>query len=533
MHTFNRSNRKVIIETLCLIAVIAIAIAIRSYIMFGTSLIPGMNGGYYLVQTRSIIEKGHLGEHDMPLLFLLQAGFALVIKFLSNMNLESSIFLSVKIFDSVIPALSAIPAYLVTKYLNKDKNYILPIIASAAVVTISYGPLRMLGDFQKNALGMMWFLFMAYFLIKALSVNSKRDLILSLIFLVLCGLTHIGAFGVALVFIVLAALTSMVFISRISKRSLTAFSLTVIGILALLALLKISSDSIRISRLISYIEAPLSLFQFSNAKGMFRAESIQNTIMFGLISVIMILMLAWQRRSFKKWEYVVIIPSVVMTLFLISPFVSQDFSTRSQIMAFAPGMIALAFFFRHSNNLFKWAVATLVVIALIAGLPSILVTASTPSISAASYYELTTLQSSITEPSETLVIARHGLEWWVAWALHTNVAQANAVTSNDWNDYKNVLYIQEISEGNGLGNQPLQLQQPPFGNIVSFAPDQNKAPQPPNQMPQNNQPQNGTLPQGPFSNTVIASSDEITLFKGNYFILYKLPTAITLPGGNK
>jgi hypothetical protein len=525
MNAFNKLNKKVIIETLCLLAIIAVTIAIRSKIMFGTSLIPGMNGAYYLVQARSIIEKLHLGEHDMPLIFLLQAVFALLIKLFSNMNLQSSIFIAVKVFDSVIPAFSAVPAFLIVRYLNKDKNYILPIIASAAIVTLSYGPLRMLGDFQKNALGMLWFLFMAYFLIKALSMHSRRDFILSLIFLVLCGLTHIGAFGVALVFMVLSAFTSILFVSKLSKHTLIVFGVTAIGIAGLLTLLMISADPIKIQRLISYLKAPFSLFQFPNVRGMFRVEGSQNTIIFGLISAIMVFLLIWKRRSFEKWEYVIVIPFIIMTLFLVCPFVSQDFSTRFQIMAFAPGMIALAFFFRHSNDLINGAIASLLVAALIVGLPSVMATASASSISEASYYELTALQSSITDPAETLVIARHGLEWWVAWSLHTNVAQASAVTANDWNNYKNVLYIQELSTGKGFAAQAPQLQGPPNENLPSPL-DQNRF-QPKGEMPQNGQPLN------PFSNIVITSSDEITLFKGNYFMLYKLTTAISLPVGDK
>jgi len=70
---------------------------IRAKVMFGTSLVPGMNGAYYLVQVRSIIEKGVLGEPDMPLVFYLQAGFALLIKLFSRLSLENSIFLAIKL----------------------------------------------------------------------------------------------------------------------------------------------------------------------------------------------------------------------------------------------------------------------------------------------------------------------------------------------------------------------------------------------------------------------------------------------------
>jgi hypothetical protein len=531
MESIEKLSRKRFFEIACLLAIIVAAIVVRVRVMFGTSLIPGMNGAYYLVQTRSIIEKGSLGEHDMPLIFLLQAGLALLIKLFSHLNLDSSIFLAVKIFDSVVPALSAIPAYLIAKYLDKGKYSIWTVIASASIVTLSYGPLRMLGDFQKNALGMLWFLFLAYYLIKALSRRSPKDLLLSLLFLILCGLTHIGAFAVALVFVALVAISWAVFVSRLSKHTLIVLGCTAVGVVCLLALLMIGSDSIRISKLISYLSEPLSIFQFSNVRGMFRAESLQTSILFGAISIITVFSLIWQRHYIENWEYALIIPSLITTLFLISPFVNQDFSTRFQIMAFAPGLIAFTFLIKHSEGLLKRIFAVIVLVVVIVWIPTTAITANSPSISEASYNELVTLNSYITGPSNTLIVARHGLEWWVAWVLHTNIAQANAVSSEDWNTYDKVLYIQEVSTGIGTGPEiPSGQRVPP---VNSTPPSSNQIGQPNNPMPQSGQPPQRSLPQDQVFNELAGASDTKKLFEGNYFILYDLPTPISLPNNNR
>jgi len=50
-------NRKKIFEFSIIAIIIIAAMLIRAKVMFGTSLVPGMNGAYYLVQVRSIIEK--------------------------------------------------------------------------------------------------------------------------------------------------------------------------------------------------------------------------------------------------------------------------------------------------------------------------------------------------------------------------------------------------------------------------------------------------------------------------------------------
>lgn len=47
--------------------------------------------------------------------------------------------------------------------------------------------------------------------------------------------------------------------------------------------------------------------------------------------------------------------------------------------------------------------------------------------------------------NETIIIARHGLEWWTAWALHTKVGQDKAIDSVFFENYKNVIFITQIS----------------------------------------------------------------------------------------
>ncbi len=47
----------------------ALAVTARAWLHFTTSYVPGLNGGCYLVQARSLIEHGVLGIRDVPLMF--------------------------------------------------------------------------------------------------------------------------------------------------------------------------------------------------------------------------------------------------------------------------------------------------------------------------------------------------------------------------------------------------------------------------------------------------------------------------------
>ena len=56
--------------------VVLAAVAERACLLFSTPLVPGINGAYYLIQTRALIERGKLGIPDLPLTFWVDASLA-------------------------------------------------------------------------------------------------------------------------------------------------------------------------------------------------------------------------------------------------------------------------------------------------------------------------------------------------------------------------------------------------------------------------------------------------------------------------
>src|SRR5579871_2360958 len=80
-----------------LISLIVLAgAAARALLLFSTPLVPGMNGAYYLVQARSLLQQGKLGIPDLPLTFVIQAILAKFVQLVSGASLESSIVFAVK-----------------------------------------------------------------------------------------------------------------------------------------------------------------------------------------------------------------------------------------------------------------------------------------------------------------------------------------------------------------------------------------------------------------------------------------------------
>jgi len=76
---------------------------------------------------------------------------------------------------------------------------------------------------------------------------------------------------------------------------------------------------------------------------------------------------------------------------------------------------------------------------------------SSTSISEEAYEDLFKLKEVIENPGKTLIIARHGLEWWVAWILKTDVAQEHTISEKTWNNYYNIYYIKQIKGQSDFG----------------------------------------------------------------------------------
>lgn len=548
------TRRQRILAIAGILGIMAAAIVVRASVEFGTTLMPKTNGAYYLVQVRALLTEGHLAEHDMPLTFWLQAGLALFIRALSSQTLEASILLASKLFDSIIPAVAAIPAFLLAVRWPGSRHSVWAGLAAAALAVLSSGPLTMIGDFQKNAFGMVLVLGCAYYLQQALAHRSRRALIGVGVFLALTGITHIGAFGVALALTAAVAVLWALSLGR-KWRSLLVIGGLGAGGAGLLGLLALLGDSARIQRLLNLLRNPLSLFQANGMGGRtgggpgslrlgLTLQNPQIVLLSAALAAAALAVLIGRRRTVQPWERSLVLAAAILALFLSSPFLNQDMSSRLELMAFAPGVLLVSFLFaRLQIAPVRYGMVACVLAVLLIAVPSTVRSGSSSSIAENSYTELASLKSSISDPSHTLVIARHGLEWWAAWALHTNVAQATAVTSADWKTYTSVLYLQEKGS---VGEQAL-------GPGLSGAPGA-AAPGQGSSQPQTGTPPvqpgrpSGNLPaqpdlssdsrpmrQGSMGGGFSLPSDAVTVYSGTYYTLSRLPTAITVqqgPGGS-
>jgi len=490
----------------CALVVIA-AIIERAWLHFSTPLVPGINGAYYLVQTRALIESGKLGITDLPLTFWIDAGIAKLLHLLSHASLESCILLAVKLEDSILPSLAAVPVFVLVRRwaLRAGAGLWLPIGAALAVAC--GGPaLTMVGDFQKNSLGLVWLAALLCQLHRWFEMPTAKNAALSVFLLGLVGLTHIGVFGWVLVLAGLAT-TIYLWLGDISiRRKMIPWLLVGVAACGLAAGLVLwKYDPARVHRLATAIAHPLAFIGNEHGKqpanqfppppfgqtsaadprppGPGPAGGPGGSPMFGrlnyaagslflLVGASAIGALWLRRKTLSPGDIAVVGASALTVMALGGPWVTGDKVQRFGLIAVIPAVIASAF----ALTQLRWsktrnALMALIAIAMVGTGALRLPGGGRPTITLASAAELNSLHSIITSPQKTLVVARHGLEWWTAWYLHTHIAHVDALKPDDWQKFDQVFFLrQNAGMQMPFGPPPSGDQFPPGGPGDGFGP---------------------------------------------------------------
>lgn len=351
---------------IALITVLVLGWILRAQVTLVPDLIPGVNGAYYLVQTRAILHTGFLGIPDFPLLFYFQAFLSAVISLFTSTDL--AVFTAVRLIDTILPVLLAVPVCLFARQfaLNDNQRY----ISAAASLTIGLIAVgnesikRMAGDFQKNAVALPLFLAFVYFLYMSLEYHHRRDIILSLIFLCLICFTHIGVAALAITTTGLIIIISTI-LNKDLKRALIIVSVLVISLFISLYLVSLF-DLERVIRLVRFVINPGKLFSGSLVStwlGLsFRPNTpfvLEGVVIGNAFGVLGILTAVVYRKNMDYAVSAVLWASSLNALLYASPFIGGELSQRLGMMAFVPALIPLTFFVTRN----KWNCIVSVILA--------------------------------------------------------------------------------------------------------------------------------------------------------------------------
>ncbi|OGY24878.1 MAG: hypothetical protein A2Y57_00940 [Candidatus Woykebacteria bacterium RBG_13_40_7b] len=443
-------------EKVGLFLTIAIAAAIRLTINFSTPLMPGLNSVYYPVQIRSLLENGRLGFPDFPFVFYIEAGFAKALEFLGLCDLNGCIMASSKIVDSVLYPLIAVPAFLLAKSVAKDIKAPrwIPLLAGV-LVTISVPAFIMMADFQKNSIGLAWSMFFVYFLYKASKNGGLSNYTAVGVSFILAGLTHLGSLGFCLAFSV-----GFFFFSIIFQREKRTSLLKTSGLLFLVAGAVSASlfffDLERLGRLGSVFLLPFEMFKnpiiigFLKGEVPFTPEVFLDIFAPNLLAILGLILLRVKRREIPSQEKILLLTSLLLTAFMASPLLETELGNRLFKMAYVPATVVLIFLLKYTLKAWKrLLLATLMLAVMVLPVPMAIKIRGAPSITNEAYGNLFKLRTVVDNPEETLIVTRHGLEWWVAWILYTDVGQIPSLTKESFQNYDNIYLLRQKS---GQGN---------------------------------------------------------------------------------
>ena len=245
------------------------AVAARAWIQFAGELPPAMDPAYYPMQAWWLFNEGRLLYQDAPLIFVLD-GLLAKLFIVAGMQCDSAYLVASQVVDCVTEPWVALFVFLFGFAWCGGARRGIPVVIAGAVLAVLSAPvIRMVSDFEKNSLGLVWAAMSWWALWRAIAAveiklpraRITRWFIVAVVALVLSALTHGGSFGCAVV----GAGAIMVIwfvIGGASKRTLFVSALTVAIVGAMsLALLYVVSPS----RAHDLLTAPQNIFGGADA----------------------------------------------------------------------------------------------------------------------------------------------------------------------------------------------------------------------------------------------------------------------------
>ena len=403
-------------------------------------LLPGRDGPYYWVQVRSLLNNSTLAFSDLPLVFWVQAFFA---KIFGNVQM------AVRISDAVLPAISAIPIFLISRKYEK------PWLSVVVIPFVLLHPIQLYfftGDFLKNEAAIPLVFFLVWVLL-TIKDHSKvfTTLGLAAIFLMI-ALSHFGTLLLAVLIFALWVFAQ----SRSIELKLIFKSLGLILLISGLALISLAFLApSRYQRLIAVMTSPEIAFASPRWESIIngRSNSIMVvTIILGQVwSVFLAFMVGINRRRFQFSEVSLLLSTLISSFILSSPLFGMEWSDRFVALSFVPLSIASLIILGRANTFKqKLSVWALIAVTLISSayfskneMSSIFTQKQ--------YQDLKALSAEIKLPENSVVVAFHGLEFLTAWEFNSKVVVEDYYERADLRSYSSIYRMRFIYPDEKVG----------------------------------------------------------------------------------
>jgi hypothetical protein len=428
------------------------AIAVRLTISFSHHLILGVDGGYYPLQVRNILNTGHLSFHDVPLYFYFCALILKIIALFGFVATNETIISAIKIIDSTMFPLLTIPLFMIFSR-NGCKVPLFAMLALLIFAVFSFSPLIMLGDLQKNAFAIPFLFLFIYLFEGYLITGEKRKLLMALATMLIIALTHFGVFVFSLAFF-----TISLFVVYRKKAILPSILILLTGFSVIYVF-----DASRALRLITFWNV---IFEdFDSIRESLQLPLLVNTLFSCFLVVFSIFQYRRIRRETDIAARNMIVILIILLVIFAFPFYETQYVRRFNLLLFIPQILLLSYLIRIDQKfagLFSISLVLLTAFSVFIYFSE----AKKPVIDDLEFQDLQNINAYLPENKDsTIIIARHGLEFWTAWALNVKVANDRAMNQLAVEKYNNMIILQQKS---GIGERPpgnRPPSQPPLAGV--------------------------------------------------------------------
>lgn len=514
------------------------AIAVRAWMNFRTPIPGGVDAGYYAVQARALLEHGKLAWTDVPLIFALDAALAKLAMLTLGWSVDDATLWASRLVDSVGQPLVAVSLFVATFSWSRGLRSAVPAAVAATLATTLSAPLlRMVGDFEKQSLAMAFMAAAWLGLARTMAATDARQLRVraawTMAFFVLTALTHAGTFGAAALGAVFT-LTAWAVWSGVSRgrrlpgiapdmaRGIApdmargtliagASGAALLGAIWMLAPLKAQA----------LIDAPRKLFGGGgdgagggDMGGGGPGPNGPPLILWLLVVAICATALVWALRRARATiaDGALALGLAATAASLTCPLIHGEYAMRLSIIAPLPLAFVMAFVLAREPTARRgWRAAVAPMASVALGIAALATNAiggrggpplSSPQmISTEGFAELRGWRDELAARGTTVVVARHGLEFWAAFALDCAVRQSQ-LKASDFDLYQHRYLLYERHDGSRHDGS--RSDRPPG----DFAPDR---------------PQRRPPPMGdPMSAPQLPASARVFM-QGKHFTLYEAP----------
>lgn len=454
------------------LAVLATLMGVAAKLLLTSGeLLPGVDGAYYWVQVRSLFEDFTLAFDDVPLVFWVQALISVLV---------GDIELGVRISDAVLPALSAIPIYLI---LRTAKSIWVPALGILAVLLHPTQLYFFTGDFIKNSAAIP-LVFLIGWLLHTWSSRSKlKTTVYLLICLSALALSH---FGTLLLGVMLIAIW-LVFNLRNKPRLFWIKSAAVVlgsGVSVLIALALLVPA--RYERLMEFVTQPATIFTnpawemlSGPAVGMMFGGRTDVVMIFsmvvGQIGSIALGFVLWKIRKTLSDSSLGLASAGLISAFLLSsPLIGMEWANRLMALSFVPlAIAAMVIWLAAERPAMKLVPALLAIASLITSSVLMFAGLRQPIMTDEAYKDLKVVAEEFDFPENSIVVARHGVEFLVAWNMEVHVVQETSYQDVNLDNYDAVYYLEQVgsSQEVGVPYEPyISGSKPPMGEAPGNPP---------------------------------------------------------------